>query len=55
MQYFPIFLSLTGRRVLVIGEGEAAERKAGALRRAGGEVSTAPHFGAGDAGPKESS
>lgn len=50
MQYFPIFLSLTGRRVLVIGEGEAAERKAGALRRAGGMVATAPNFGAGDAG-----
>jgi uroporphyrin-III C-methyltransferase/precorrin-2 dehydrogenase/sirohydrochlorin ferrochelatase len=48
MQYFPIFLSLTGRRVLVIGEGEAAERKAGALRRAGGLVATAPHFGLDD-------
>ncbi len=44
MQNFPIFLSLTGRRVLVIGEGEAAERKADALRRAGGLVDTAPHF-----------
>ncbi len=44
MQNFPIFLSLTGRRVLVIGEGEAAERKADALRRAGGLVNTAPCF-----------
>ncbi len=44
MQNFPIFLSLTGRRVLVIGDGEAAERKADALRRAGGLVDTAPHF-----------
>lgn len=44
MQNFPIFLSLTGRRVLVIGEGEAAERKADALRRAGGLVDTSSHF-----------
>ena len=48
MQYFPVFLNLTDRRVLVIGDGEAAERKAGALRRAGGLVSTAAHFGPDD-------
>ena len=44
MQYFPIFLSLTGRRVLVVGDGEAATRKADALRRAGGVVATAQFF-----------
>ena len=50
MVFFPVFLSLTGRRVLVIGDGEAAERKAGALARAGARVDTAPRFGAGDTG-----
>ena len=47
-RYFPVFLNLANRRVLVIGDGEAAERKAGALRRAGGLVATAAHFGPGD-------
>jgi uroporphyrin-III C-methyltransferase/precorrin-2 dehydrogenase/sirohydrochlorin ferrochelatase len=44
MQYFPIFLSLTGRRVLVVGEGEAATRKAEALRRADATVATVARF-----------
>ena len=44
MQYFPIFLSLEGRRVLVVGDGEAATRKADALRRAGGVVTATPLF-----------
>ncbi len=38
MRYFPIFLDLQGRRSLVLGDGEAAERKADALRRCGAEV-----------------
>jgi uroporphyrin-III C-methyltransferase/precorrin-2 dehydrogenase/sirohydrochlorin ferrochelatase len=38
MRHFPIFLDLAGRRALVIGLGEAAERKAAALREAGALV-----------------
>ena len=38
MDYFPIFLDLRGRTALVVGAGEAAERKAEALRRAGATV-----------------
>ena len=38
MHHFPIFLDLQGRRCLVLGDGEAAERKADALRRCGAEV-----------------
>ena len=44
MQNFPVFLDLKGRRALVVGEGEAATRKAEALRRAGAEVQAAPDF-----------
>lgn len=38
MDFFPIFLDLRNRAALVVGEGEAAERKAEALRRAGAAV-----------------
>jgi uroporphyrin-III C-methyltransferase/precorrin-2 dehydrogenase/sirohydrochlorin ferrochelatase len=38
MRHFPIFLDLQDRRALVIGLGEAAERKAAALREAGALV-----------------
>ena len=38
MRHFPIFMDLHGRRGLVLGHGEAAERKAEALRRCGAEV-----------------
>ena len=41
---FPIFLDLRGRLALVIGDGEAASRKAEALRQAGATVRTAPRF-----------
>ena len=42
MRHFPIFLDLHGRRVLVFGWGEAAERKAALVARAGGMVIHAP-------------
>lgn len=38
MRHFPIFLELTGRKALVLGHGEVAQRKAEPLRRAGAEV-----------------
>ena len=38
MQHFPIFMDLRGRRALVLGNGEAADRKAEALRRCGAEI-----------------
>jgi uroporphyrin-III C-methyltransferase/precorrin-2 dehydrogenase/sirohydrochlorin ferrochelatase len=44
MRHFPAFLDLRGRRVLLLGEGEAAERKAALLRRAGAEIRTATCF-----------
>ena len=47
MVYFPVFLALEGRRVLVVGDGEAASRKADALRRAGAAVVTAASFAPG--------
>ena len=39
MDYFPIFLRLTGQPVLVVGGGEVAERKIELLLRAGAKVS----------------
>ena len=38
MSYFPIFLEISGRPVLVIGGGEVAERKIANLLEAGAEV-----------------
>ena len=47
MRHFPIFMDLQGRRALVLGEGEAAERKADALQRCGAEVVRRVAFDAG--------
>ncbi len=44
MDFFPLFLDLRGRTVLVLGEGPAAERKAALARRAGAAVRTAKIF-----------
>ncbi len=44
MRHFPIFMDLQGRRALVLGNGEAAERKAEALSRCGAEVTQAASF-----------
>jgi len=38
MQYFPLFLNLLGKPVLVVGGGEVACRKVEALIRAGAQV-----------------
>ncbi|WP_158743305.1 siroheme synthase CysG [Acidisphaera sp. L21] len=38
MRYFPIFMDLTGRHALVLGDGEASDRKALALEAAGAIV-----------------
>jgi uroporphyrin-III C-methyltransferase/precorrin-2 dehydrogenase/sirohydrochlorin ferrochelatase len=38
MNLYPVFADLTGRRVLVIGGGEVAERKIGMLLRAGAVI-----------------
>jgi uroporphyrin-III C-methyltransferase/precorrin-2 dehydrogenase/sirohydrochlorin ferrochelatase len=47
VRYLPVFLDVQGRKAVVLGEGEVAERKAAALRRAGAEVRVAPRFAAG--------
>ncbi len=44
MPSFPVFLDLAGRRALVLGHGEIAERKAEALARAGALVEMADAF-----------
>lgn len=44
MRHFPAFLDLRDRRALVLGSGEAAARKADALRRAGARVTVSPVF-----------
>jgi uroporphyrin-III C-methyltransferase/precorrin-2 dehydrogenase/sirohydrochlorin ferrochelatase len=44
MRHFPIFMDLQGRRGLVVGHGEAADRKAEALRRCGATVTQAASF-----------
>jgi uroporphyrin-III C-methyltransferase / precorrin-2 dehydrogenase / sirohydrochlorin ferrochelatase len=46
MRHLPVFLDLHGCRALVIGSGEAAERKADMLRRAGAELVLASGFSA---------
>lgn len=38
MHSFPVFLDLRGRKVLVVGHGEVAQRKGAPLHRAGAEV-----------------
>ena len=48
MDYFPVFLDLRNRAALVVGEGEAAARKAGALRAAGAVVRATAGFDAAD-------
>jgi uroporphyrin-III C-methyltransferase / precorrin-2 dehydrogenase / sirohydrochlorin ferrochelatase len=44
MRHYPIFMDLHERRVLVIGRGEVADRKAEALRRCGALVEIYPAF-----------
>lgn len=44
MRHFPVFLDLQGRTALVLGDGEAARRKAALLARAGARVRTAALF-----------
>ncbi|MBD0271883.1 MAG: uroporphyrinogen-III C-methyltransferase [Acetobacteraceae bacterium] len=44
MRHLPAFLDLTDRVALVVGEGEAADIKAGFLSRAGATLRRAPHF-----------
>ena len=44
MRHFPIFLDLRGRRALLVGSGDAAERKAALLRAAGADVVRAERF-----------
>lgn len=48
MRNFPIFLDLKGRRVLVLGGGEVAERKSEPLARAGAVIVHATRFAAAD-------
>ena len=38
MHYFPIFMDLRGQKVLLIGAGNVAERKARLLIKAGAQV-----------------
>jgi uroporphyrin-III C-methyltransferase/precorrin-2 dehydrogenase/sirohydrochlorin ferrochelatase len=46
MRHFPAFLDLAGRRVLVLGTGEVATRKAELVSRAGAQVEFAECFDA---------
>jgi uroporphyrin-III C-methyltransferase/precorrin-2 dehydrogenase/sirohydrochlorin ferrochelatase len=48
MRHYPIFMDLHGRRVLVLGAGEVARRKAAPLAQAGAVVITRPGFDAAD-------
>ena len=38
MDFYPVFMNLRGRRVLVIGGGEVAARKVDLLHSAGGRI-----------------
>lgn len=38
MKQFPLFLNMSGRDVILVGEGEAADAKARLIRRAGGRI-----------------
>lgn len=44
MPLYPVFLDLAGRRALVLGTGEVAQRKAEPLRRAGADVTLRDRF-----------
>jgi uroporphyrin-III C-methyltransferase/precorrin-2 dehydrogenase/sirohydrochlorin ferrochelatase len=44
MPVTPIFLDLTNRRVLVLGQGEAADRRAASYAALGALVERATHF-----------
>ena len=44
MRHLPIFLDLSGRLALVVGQGSVAERKADLLRRAGAQVTVTERF-----------
>ncbi|MGB7411186.1 MAG: bifunctional precorrin-2 dehydrogenase/sirohydrochlorin ferrochelatase, partial [Sphingopyxis granuli] len=46
MRQLPIFLNLSGRTVVLVGEGEAADAKARLIARAGGRVVPAWEAGA---------
>ena len=46
MRHFPIFMDLHGRRCVILGQGEAADRKADALRRCGATVQQAATYDA---------
>ena len=48
MRHCPIFLDLRGRQVLLLGDGEIAERKAEPLRMAGAEICQKSAFSASD-------
>lgn len=48
MRFYPVFLDLRGRRVLVLGSGEVAARKARLLREAGATIVLRPGFAAAD-------
>ena len=44
MPAIPIFLDLTNRRVLILGTGEAADRRAATYEAAGAQIERATHF-----------
>ena len=46
MHQLPVFLNLTGRTVVLVGEGEAADAKARLITRAGGRIVPAWEAGA---------
>lgn len=46
MEQLPIFLNLSGRTVVLVGEGDAADAKARLVERAGGRIVTAWEAGA---------